>query len=324
MRERIRKRLAVPDLLGLNQNDAQAILRNAGFTPGRVRYVQSYDPLDTVVDQYPLKGQLLSDNEDIELKIAKRSYLQYLPQIFQMDSAMGNSFLREYLWIFQHIFDSIDEKLSKGHEYFDPRHTPSEMLPWLASWVALSLDVDWPELNKRKLIRNAAQKYRNRGTRQSLEEMLEIFVGTAPKIDENSWPYPGFRIGITSTMGEDSMILPPLHLDHCFVVHVPQPVDEISEEMVVKIHNIINMEKPAHTNYCLQFYSDDNRPTPQVFMQIGVISTVGEANTDSSLEETEIEAKPVTETKAETVAKKKVKEKPKGKAKAQKPKSEKE
>jgi phage tail-like protein len=309
MRERVRKKLIMPDLLGLNQRDAQVTLRNAGFSPSRVRYIQSYEALDTVVEQVPLKGQLLGSNDDIEIKVAKKSYLQYLPQIFQVDSAMGNTFLREYLWIFQHIFDSINELIDNGDKYYDPRETPSEMLSWLASWVALSLDVDWPDLNKRKLIQNAAAKYRNRGTRRALEEMLGIFVGAEPKIEENTWPYPGFRIGVTSTMGEDSMILPPLNLDHCFVVHVQQTVNEISEEMVVKVHNIINMEKPAHTAYCLQFSSDAERPTPQTFMQIGVASVVGTAAAD--YEEAEDEA--LVPPKAKSQGKKKSKRSKKGK-----------
>jgi phage tail-like protein len=287
MRERIRKKLKVPNLIGLNHRDAQVTLSNTGFEPGRIRFVQSYEPLDTVVEQYPLKGQLIDSRDDIEIKVSKRSYLQYLPQIYQVDSAMGNSFLREFLWIFQHAFDSIGEKITDSHRYYDPRETPEKMLPWLASWVALTLDVDWPEIKKRKLIRAAAERYRMRGTRQALEEMLGVFVGTDPKIEENAWPYRGFRIGVTSVMGDDTMILPPLNLDHCFIVHVPTGADGLSEEMVVKIHNIINMEKPAHATYCLQFDSADDRPKPQMFVQIGVASTVGEADLRITDDDTE-------------------------------------
>ncbi|MBT9557728.1 MAG: hypothetical protein IV100_16960 [Myxococcales bacterium] len=40
----------------------------------------------------------------------------------------------------------------------------------------------------------------------------------------------------------------------------------------MKIHNLINMEKPAHATYFLQFQTEERRATPQVFMQIGVSS----------------------------------------------------
>ena len=100
--------------------------------------------------------------------------------------------------------------------------------------------------------------------------ILEIFVDKAPRIEENAWPYSGFRVGVTSSVGEDTIILPPINMDHCFMVHIPVGADEITEEMVVKIHNIINLEKPAHTTYFLQFQTEEERAAPQVFMQVGV------------------------------------------------------
>lgn len=81
--------------------------------------------------------------------------------------------------------------------------------------------------------------------------MLSIFVGMELKIEENIWLYLGFWIGVFSIMGEDSMILLLFNLDYCFVVYVLKVVNEISEEMVVKVYNIINMEKLVYIVYCL-------------------------------------------------------------------------
>ena len=271
MRERVRKKLVVPDLMHLRTNDAQIMLTNHGFNQATIRFVESYDDIDTVVSQEPLKGQLVDSSCRIEVQVAKQSYLRYLPQIYQVDSAIGTSFIREFLWVFQHIVESITDPLSDGYRFYDPRECPEEFLPWLASWVALTLDVDWPEAKKRKMIQAAASMYRYRGTRRALEEVLSIFVGVRPVIEENSWPYKGFRIDVSSMMGEDSLILPTINLDHCFIVRFPMGPDELTEETVVKIHQIINTEKPAHTTYFLQFDTEGEVSRPQTFMQIGTI-----------------------------------------------------
>ena len=275
MRERIRKTLIVPDLVGLNQEDAQIMLANSGFGRAKVRFVESYDELDSVVQQSPMKGQAIDSSTPIHIHVAKQSYVRFLPQIYQTESAVGSSFLKEYLWIFQHSVESITSQIDNAHKYYDPRETPPEFLPWLASWLALTLDVDWPEIKKRKMLQAAANMYRYRGTKRALKEVLRIFVGQEPRILENTWPYKGFRIGISSAIAEDSLILPPINLDHCFVVRFPIGQEQVTEGMVIKIHHIIAMEKPGHTTYFLQFHSEDLVHRPQAFMQIGVAATIG-------------------------------------------------
>ena len=306
----------MPELVGLRQNDAQIVLGNARFRPASVRFVESYEEIGTVVHQHPMRGQLVDNDSEVWIHIAKRNYVQYLPQIFQIETATGNSFLREYLWVFQHQFESITEKLDHGHRYFDPQETPDKFLNWLASWVALTLDIDWPTIKKRKMIKAASEMYKYRGTRRALIEVLEIFLGKRPRIEENAWPYNGFRIGVSSTVAEDTIILPPIKLDHTFMVHIPVGPDEITEEMVVKVHNIIKLEKPAHATYFLQFKSDDEKSKPQLFMQIGV-SAMGVADMRYSEQEEDEQALEAPAPRAE------VKEpKPKKKATAIEPEPE--
>ena len=304
MQERIRKKLIMPDLCGLGEKDAQIMLTNQGFQRGTVRFVETYDELGTVVTQHPMKGQLVDSTTPVHLHVCKRSYIRHLPQIYQVDTSVGNGFLREYLWIFQHVMESVTDKLDQAHRYYRPYDAPEDFLPWLASWVALAVDIDWPETKKRKLIKAAAQMYAYRGTRRAMKEVLAIFVGKEPKIVENAWPYQGFRVGVSSTVAEDTIILPPINLDHCFMVHIPMPPEDITEEMVVKIHNIINLEKPAHSTYFLQFKTEDVKARPQVFMQIGIAATIGMTELRYDLapdgEPAPVPAAPDTETASES------------------------
>ncbi|MDD1438770.1 phage tail protein, partial [Dolichospermum sp. ST_sed10] len=46
----------------------------------------------------------------------------------------------------------LETIISQIHTYFDPQKTPSEFLPWLAGWVALSLREDWDDAVKRQFI----------------------------------------------------------------------------------------------------------------------------------------------------------------------------
>ncbi|MDX9722796.1 MAG: hypothetical protein RBU37_18755, partial [Myxococcota bacterium] len=74
-----------------------------------------------------------------------------------------------------------------------------------------------------------------------------------PEIIENEWPFRGFQIGVHSTMDIDSTIFPLVNRSHCFIVGIPLDPQEVDDQIIIKIHDIIRSEKPAHTMYFLRF-----------------------------------------------------------------------
>ena len=120
---------------------------------------------------------------------------------------MNANFFRDFLWIIQHLFGSVEELLDHIHAYFDPYESPEHFLPWLASWSAMTLEEDWPIEKKRRLIRKAIELYRIRGTVKSLKLFISMFTGHEPEIKENVWPFRGWRIGVTSDIGIDTVVL---------------------------------------------------------------------------------------------------------------------
>ncbi len=244
----------MPEVAGITLENARLMLRNAGFDPERVRvrYQEAYRPVDEVTGQVPAPGTLVAVDEPVELVVSRKSLLHNLPQVFQKADRDGGHFLREFLWIFDHLAADTQRQLDKVHLYFDPREAPPEFLDWLASWVALTLDQGWPEERKRKLIRKAIEIYECRGTVRGLKLFLSIFTGVEPRILENKFPYKGFRIG-TVRIGLDSIVLPQVNLSHCFIVEVPALYTDITNENILKVHDIIRMEKPVHTTYVLTF-----------------------------------------------------------------------
>ena len=229
------------------------------------------------------------------------TYLQYLPAILQEHAdAQSVTFLGRFLLAFEQILSGLGDPEQPGLEeiiggiigpdgqmqlaslarYFDPgfrmdtagvetllgeyQRTPQEFLPWLASWVALSLREDWREEERRRFISRVVPAYQRRGTKAGLIEVLLAYSGIAESdsVDIQEFNQP-FQVGITSTVGVNTMVGggPP----HYFLVKIILPgVGDLNftrQEQIVRA--IIDQEKPAHTYYNLRI----DYPT----MQVGVL-----------------------------------------------------
>lgn len=268
------KRIPIPDVLGLHVDNAKIVLQNAGFERFRVHYVEDYAEEFAVVEQFPRSGLLVPKESEVQLQISRQSLVGFLPQAFQqpeMDG--GGNFLRGFLNIIHHIYDSVNTRLQRVHEVFDPRTTDPEFLPWLAGWLAITLNPDWNTLQRRKMLMAATQLFPDRGTAKAIREFVRIYVGAKVEIRENDWPFEGFRIGVHSTVGEDTVILPPMNLAHCFVVQLDKPVSQVPDDEIIKIHQIIQNQKPAHTSYFLAFSDEVESGEMGAFMAIGLAPT---------------------------------------------------
>ena len=234
-------------------------------------------------------------------EIQASTLLNDLPAIFQEGSEPGQpNFMGRFLLAFEHILLGLGETSEPGLEeilggivepvsgetrlagiqrYFEPgaslenlERTPTEFLQWLASWVALVLPQDWDDLRQRELIANAVQLYRLRGTKRGVEEALRIY--TRPELP------PGadlgirvdelnilFQIGVHSTVGEDTILDggAPFFFRVELLLSTPDPTSLKQQREIAK--SIIDLQKPAHTNYALDIVT----PT----FQINVHSTVG-------------------------------------------------
>ncbi len=174
------------------------------------------------------------------------SYQQYLPAVFQSDELIGRLLLA-----MEAVLSGVDETraaalgigagsgapdgleavLARVHTLFDPDATRSELLPWLASWVGITLRADWDEPTRRAFIRSIVPLYKLRGTKAGLEAMLTIYTREPVTVD-------------------DSFTDPP----HFFQVRM-QLSDTDREQVRLKqqiARAIIDQEKPAHTFYALQ------------------------------------------------------------------------
>ena len=224
-----------------------------------------------------MRGQMVYAGDKVTLTVSRESYVKWLPSIYQRADLNGRNFCRDFLWIIQHLFGSIEEQPRRHPPVFDPYEAPEHFLPWLGSWSAMVLEEDWPIEKKRLLIRKAIELYRIRGTVKGLKLFISLFTGHEPDIKENQWPFRGWRVGATSEIGVDSVVLPPVNLAHTFIVEMPVSYKDVSPEAVIRIHEIIQMEKPANTQYYLRFATEGGGNDLSEFMAIGggVIGGIG-------------------------------------------------
>lgn len=121
-------------------------------------------------------------------------YLDYLPAIYR------EPFLGQFLLPFEAIQQEFRDLLSDIDRYFAPLATDADFLPWLASWLALTLDETWTDLQRRRIMTEAIALYRWRGTVSGLKRYLQIYTDIVPEIHESSWP-GGIQIGVASRIG---------------------------------------------------------------------------------------------------------------------------
>lgn len=169
-------------------------------------------------------------------------YLYDLPAIFQDDGASASAsapadlsgtlgptvpFLGRMLLIFESLWEPLERRQGEIAMYYDPRTCPAEFLSWLAGWLQLSVDRHWPEPRRRRLLREAMELYRWRGTRYGLSRMIEVCTGITPVISENPARPHTFQIKVA----------------------IP-PNSDVRRDFV---EYLVAAHKPAHVGYTLEF-----------------------------------------------------------------------
>lgn len=141
---------------------------------------------------YSLKGRYLwiaiivegeGNGEIQEIKIYqnKDSFMDIFPEIYREQ----NSFFHRYLSIFSAVYQDFWQKTEHVYELFDPDTAPAELLPELAGWMGIDVKGDFlNEKALRTLVREAYTLNKYKGTRRSLERVIEIVLGERAVIKE--------------------------------------------------------------------------------------------------------------------------------------------
>jgi phage tail-like protein len=112
-----------------------------------------------------------------------------LPRGWSRDDGDAD-FTQRYLAPLDGLLHELDTKEALRAILLDPRSTPQETLPWLASFAGLILDRRWPETARRTLVAEAYTLFSRRGTKVALLRLLAIYLGRTPSIVE-AWQLRG-------------------------------------------------------------------------------------------------------------------------------------
>jgi phage tail-like protein len=202
-------------------------------------------------------------------------YLRRLPKLFSREEGDA-SFLRRYLALFEGFVGETEARGVDRHVLLSPRTAPDEVLPWLASFLGLTLDERWAHAPRpggrtadarREIIELAAWLFRFRGTVRGIKTFIELYVGVDIVVLEHfrlrarmsamlggtgassssSMLGVGFRVGdamsdtsgasTTTSAAQDSHA-------HRFTVLIPTTLN--AEDLDV-VRQILLVHRPAHT-----------------------------------------------------------------------------
>lgn len=187
-----------------------------------------------------------------------------LPAIYRLEDK--TTFLKRFLELFGDVLDGLEDTVYGFHHQLNALRCDEKFLPWLASWVALTLDEGWDTEKRRALIGRAIQLYRRRGTIPGIQEFVEVYTGLKPDIKEEFGQ--GWRVGLRSTLGIDTRVYGTWEENaHRFWVII-NLFENIAEELFNKVKQVVEENKPAHTQVVAY-------RTFVTFWYLGIRSTVG-------------------------------------------------
>jgi phage tail-like protein len=150
-------------------------------------------------------------------------------------------FAMRFLKALEEVLDPIVTFLDCLPAHLDPKVAPAEALHLMALWLGLPFEEHLPRTMQQRLVENALEISRSRGTARGLQLLLELMfcdpdgtdhqafivrdggycvVGSAPPPDAADRPEPG-----------------------TFVVHWTQPIDD---DLLASIKRVVEREKPVN------------------------------------------------------------------------------
>jgi phage tail-like protein len=258
--------------------------------------------------------------EQVRLDFDNSTYLDHLPAIYREDTT-ADAFLPRFLALAESVFGEVEDEIHGLGRLLDPAAAPAPFLAQLARWLALRPSAAWDEAELRTAVAAAYAEAAARGTAAGLRAALRRFVGVDALIEEpvvqTAWwalaagegrpeaeressvlgvttvlaaaEPQGAVLGSTTTVNRSQLIGgdeygAPLFegVAHRFTVRLYQG-GAYSEERRRAVEALLELEKPAHTEYLVCRVE----PRLAIGMQsrVGVDAIVGGEPPPASLDE---------------------------------------
>lgn len=119
--------------------------------------------------------------DSVELEFPRISLRRYLPAVFGAEPVSAD-FSDRWLALFDREFRAIESTIDRQARLFDPLACPAgpppkrDFLTWLAGWVGVALERNWPEERRRAYLKAAPRLFPWRGTLEGLRKSLYLFL----------------------------------------------------------------------------------------------------------------------------------------------------
>lgn len=192
------------EILALEDEDWQTDQTNAKdfliqSTPGQFLWLKirlKGNGVDTPVLQH------------LKVYFPRLTYMQYLPAVYQADP-VSKGFLERFLSIFENVLSGIEDKVENIWRLFDPDgvpDAPKDFLSWLAGWIDMVFDPSWSTETRRRLLRNAPELYKKRGTPAGLKKLLHLALDVDVQILEHFQLRHWLFLAGQSSLGDRSQL----------------------------------------------------------------------------------------------------------------------
>ncbi|MFC0602350.1 phage tail protein [Streptomyces palmae] len=174
-----------------------------------------------------------------------------LPLLHQMPAVyLEQDFLERFLGALDEVLAPLLLTLDNLPAHLHPRTAPEDFLTWMAQWVAVEVDEERPDTQRRAVVAGAVTRHRQRGTRQGLAAAIWVESGYEPEISES---------GGTAWSATPGAELPGSARPWVAVLlRVPDPrrVDR------ARLEKLLAAEVPAHVAYQLEIVPSGEEADP--------------------------------------------------------------
>ena len=179
-----------------------------------------------------------------------RLFLHHLPEIYSenySDTDRSGSFLARFLALFESVFLPMKWTAEDFYVYLHGESAPPEMLSWLADWYGIPFDQNLlAEKTQREILRSLPNLIERRGTVSGLCELLHLYTGMQPAIDDGGNNFESVQPVIDDGANNVESIEPGRFTVAFEPGYTPgEPVRKL-------LQDLIDWYKPAHTRYELK------------------------------------------------------------------------
>lgn len=97
----------------------------------------------------------------------------------------GDGFTQAFCEALDEVLAPVLLTLDSLPAYFDPDLAPADFVEWLATWVGLEIDENWPLEHQRELLRRTVDLYSRRGTTQGITDVVALYTGIEPTLEDS-------------------------------------------------------------------------------------------------------------------------------------------